>query len=121
VVVLTVKINQSATNLRKFSDRGKTSVDVAARTTLGRYDSSDHTLAVSEIEATFDNSFVSAGTNHRYFGFTANEQFNCRHDKRLSRTGLARYCSHPGREHEGQLFDHTEIANSKFTQHLVDP
>jgi hypothetical protein len=121
MIVLTVQIDQRTSNLGEFCDRRKTSVDITARATLGRYNPSNNTLEVSKIEASLNNSLVGSGTNHRRFSFPSDEQLDRRHDQRLSRAGLARYCSHPGREHEGQLFDHTEIANSKFTQHLVDP
>jgi hypothetical protein len=90
VLVLTVQVDESRTELGEIADRSKPTVDISPRPPITRHDTTEQTLhAVDVDESSFDSQLVCAGPNHRRIRTLANEQIDRLDDHRLAGTRLA--------------------------------
>ena len=117
VAVLAVEVDEPLTFVGELTDRCEPSVAVRTRPALARDHSAEHDLGVVDDEASLDRALTRTVAHDAALGSSTNEQLDRVDEQGLACTGLAGERRHAGAEHEHELVDHTQVADSELGQH----
>src|SRR2546423_14171989 len=119
--MLTVQIDETATELGKLGCGREPAIHVSARATLHRYDTREYDLVVVDHEPALHTCLARAVAYQLRIGAAAAQQLERVHDQRLPRPGLARDHGEAVRERQPQLGDDPEGLDVQLGQHGSGP
>ena len=117
VAVLPVEVDEAPAFLRELRDGREAAVAIRPRPAVPRDHTAEHDLVLADHEPPLDRALrraVADGTGVRP---PSDEQLDGVDEQRLACSGLARECGHARAEHEHELVDDPEVADSELGQH----